>query len=103
MPLQPTSGAAVASLVFGLLGLVGSWCMFGVPSIAAVVLGHVAARSTKRGLRAGHGMAVAGLILGYLVVVPAVIVSAVVIGFMGPESAADSINGLIAFFFSLVG
>lgn len=73
---QPTtSGYATASLVFGILGLVTSCCSFGVFSIAAVILGHVALGETKYGRRGGHGAAVAGLILGYVIVVPAIILS----------------------------
>ena len=70
-----TSGAAVASLVFGLLGLFLGCCTFGVPSVLAVLLGHIAMRETKNGQRGGQGMAVAGLILGYLLVIPMILLS----------------------------
>ncbi|MFI6387067.1 DUF4190 domain-containing protein [Nonomuraea sp. NPDC050547] len=91
-----TSGTAVGSLVCGIVGLVVSWCLFGIPSIVAIVMGHVAARQTKRGLRGGHGMAVAGLILGYVVVVPAVLVSAfVVLAYLKPGTTSAAVNGLI--------
>ncbi|GAA3243460.1 DUF4190 domain-containing protein [Nonomuraea helvata] len=69
----------MTSLIFGIIGLFGSWCLFGFPSIVAVVLGHVATTKTKRGLRAGHGLAVGGLVLGYIVLVPALIVSGVIL------------------------
>lgn len=75
----PTSGAAVASLVFGIIGILGGWCMFGLPCLIAVLLGHVALGETKRGQKAGHGMAVAGLVLGYLVLVPAALISVFVV------------------------
>lgn len=69
----PTSGLAVASLIAGLIGVLGGWCLFGLPCVAAVVLGHMAAGATRTGARSGHGMTVAGLILGYVFVVPMVI------------------------------
>ncbi|HWS38781.1 MAG TPA: DUF4190 domain-containing protein [Actinoplanes sp.] len=72
----PTSGTAVASLIFGLIGFFGGFCLFGIPCAIAVLLGHVALRETRNGHRAGHGMAVAGLILGYIFLIPAVIVIA---------------------------
>ncbi|GAA3619332.1 hypothetical protein GCM10022419_126180 [Nonomuraea rosea] len=97
----PTSGLAVASLIFGIAGLVGSWCLLGIPSIAAVVLGHAATRQTKRGLRPGHGLAVAGLILGYVVAIPAIIVSVIfgVMVFVHPAQAAAWFNGVLDWFF----
>lgn len=86
---------ATASLVFGIIGLVSSWCLFGLPSLAAIVLGHAATRQTKRGL-GGHGMAVAGLALGYVVVLPGVIVSLIVVlSFTSPVSLAEWMNTVI--------
>lgn len=58
----PISGKAVASLVLGLLSLL-------LPAaIAAVVLGHVARSQIRRsaGRLRGSGLALTGLILGYL-------------------------------------
>jgi hypothetical protein len=70
--VQPplTSGMATASMVLGILGVLGGWCLFGLPCILAVILGHIALRETRDGTRSGHGMAVAGLVLGYVFVVP---------------------------------
>ncbi|MGC5021247.1 DUF4190 domain-containing protein [Micromonospora sp. DT47] len=65
-----TSGMATASLVLGILGVLGGWCLFGLPCILAVILGHLALRETRDGTRSGHGMAVAGLVLGYVFVGP---------------------------------
>jgi hypothetical protein len=62
-------------LVFGILGLLAGCCTFGVPSIIAVLLGHSALAETRNGRKAGHGMAIAGLILGYLLVVPMIFMS----------------------------
>jgi hypothetical protein len=72
---RPTSGLAVGALVAGLFGVLGGWCLCGLPCIAAVVLGHMATRETRTGARGGHGMAVAGLILGYVFVVPAIVLT----------------------------
>ncbi len=60
-----TCGLAIASLVLGLASLVA--CAFtGIP---AIICGHVAVAKIKRsnGTLAGNGMAVTGLIMGYLV------------------------------------
>ena len=61
---RPTSGLAIASLVFGVLGITA--CM--LPGILAIVFGHMAMGPThpEKGNMSGRGLAVAGLILGYL-------------------------------------
>jgi hypothetical protein len=60
--IPPTSGKAIASLVFGLLPLSL------LSSIPAVVLGHLALSEIRKsgGRLQGRGMAIAGLVLGYL-------------------------------------
>ncbi len=70
VPVAPTqSGMAIASMVLGITGVLLSWCLFGIPSIVAVVLGHISMRETgPGGTRTGRGMALAGLILGYVVI-----------------------------------
>jgi dienelactone hydrolase len=56
-----TCGLAIASMVLGIFTC-------GVTGVVAVVLGHIALKSIKRsgGALTGSGMAIAGLILGYL-------------------------------------
>jgi hypothetical protein len=58
-----TNGLAIASLITSLV-----W-VCGVASIAAVITGHLARSQIKRTGEQGAGMALAGLILGYLGVV----------------------------------
>ena len=60
-----TNGLAVASLACGLAQFV-----FGpLPTIPAIVLGHVARHQIKRSGEHGAGMALAGLLLGWAAVV----------------------------------
>lgn len=61
-----TNGLAVAALVLGIVGFVVSYVsLFG---ILPVVFGHVARRQIfdSRGRQSGGGLAMAGLILGYV-------------------------------------
>lgn len=64
-------GAAVTSLVLGILALLLSffalclWVFSGPLAIAAIVVGHVARHNARRGTAGGDGMALAGLICGY--------------------------------------
>ena len=65
-PAHTTSTTAIVSLIFGII------CWIAVPfigAIVAVVCGHVARGEIRRappGSIDGDGMAVAGLVLGYL-------------------------------------
>jgi len=70
----PSSGMATASMVFGILGILGGWCMLGIPCVLAVIFGHIGLGQTKDGARSGRGQAVAGLIMGYVFVVPAILI-----------------------------
>lgn len=61
----PTDGCAVASLV---LSLVSPFLFFlcGVPSAAAIITGHIALARADRHSPGSRGMAMAGLVFGYL-------------------------------------
>ncbi|GAA2125426.1 DUF4190 domain-containing protein [Actinomadura napierensis] len=58
-----TNGMATASMVLGLVGFVSC----GLTSVLAIIFGHVAQGQIKRTHEEGSGMAIAGLILGYIV------------------------------------
>jgi hypothetical protein len=75
-PVQQTNGLAVASLVAGLV-----W-MWWLGSVCAVIFGHVALSqiNESNGRQSGRGMAIAGLVLGYLGVATLVIVGLVALG-----------------------
>jgi hypothetical protein len=61
-PLPPTNGLAIGALVCGLAELF----TFGFAAIPAVILGHIARGQIKQTGERGDGMAVTGLVLGYL-------------------------------------
>jgi hypothetical protein len=78
-----TSGAAIASLVFGLL----SWVALPfIGAIVAIILGHSARGEIRRappGTVDGDGMAIAGLILGWAHVIVFVLALMVIFLFLG--------------------
>ena len=76
----PTSAFAVISLILGILGLFAGWCTFAIPCLLAIGAGHMALVETKNGRHGGRGIAIAGLVLGYLVVIPAGILTFVAFG-----------------------
>jgi hypothetical protein len=65
-PVGPTSGMAIASLVCSLLGI----------GLVGVILGHLALNEINKsnGYTQGRGLAIAGLIIGYLQIAAGVIV-----------------------------
>lgn len=74
-----TNGFAVASLVLGILWI----CSIG--SIAAIALGHIALAQIKRTGAAGWGLAITGLVLGYVGLGSALIAGALALGSGGGE------------------
>jgi hypothetical protein len=60
-----TSGLAITSLITGVLGL-----LIFIPAIPAVICGHIACSKIKAsaGRVTGRGMAITGLVLGYLMI-----------------------------------
>ena len=71
-----TNGFAIASLILGIMWM--GW----LGSLAAIACGHVALREIARsgGAQSGRGLAIAGLVLGYIgAVVLAIIVVGVIV------------------------
>lgn len=62
-PQAKANGTATAALVFGILGL-----LIGILSVPAVVLGYSARGQIDRsgGVQGGRGMAIAGIVLGWI-------------------------------------
>jgi uncharacterized protein DUF4190 len=94
--LAPTDGKATASLVFGILSLT---CLSILAGIPAIILGHLSRGEVKRsmGRLGGGGMALAGLIMGYisiglsLLFIPALVIPNLMRAKIGAnESAAAS-------------
>ncbi len=82
-PVRATSSLAVVSLVFGAI------CWIAIPfvgAVVAVVCGHLARGEIRRappGTIEGDGMALAGMILGYLHLALFALAILLVFGFLG--------------------
>jgi uncharacterized membrane protein len=63
-PARRTNGLAIASLACGL----GQFVLGPLPTIPAIVLGHMARHQIRRSGEDGGGMALAGLLMGWAVV-----------------------------------
>lgn len=62
-PAAPPKTLSIVALVFGVVSVATAGFLL-VPQLGAVVLGHIALRREP----AGRGMAIAGLVMGYLVI-----------------------------------
>lgn len=62
---QPVDGCAVASMVLALIAP-AAWFLVGLPSVAAIITGHIALARADGHSPTSRGMAIAGLVLGYL-------------------------------------
>lgn len=69
----PTSRLAVASLILGLAAMLLSWITCGLLSAGACGFGHQALKEIRAGTRTGRGMAIVGIMLGYISWIPALI------------------------------
>jgi hypothetical protein len=73
----PTNGLAVTSMILGILSILGIWVFFlgMIPALLGIILGHVALQQIKKSnnTQGGNGMAIAGLVLNYLVFAPGIL------------------------------
>jgi hypothetical protein len=80
-PVQGSNGLATAGFILGLLGLLGSWIP--VLNILGIILGLLGVVLAGVGLakarkaNAGKGLAIAGIVLGALAVIFAILINAV--------------------------
>lgn len=70
VPVRKTEQLAVLSLIFSILGLFGFCCgFFMMAGVAGIVCGHIALSRIKSNPNLeGHGLAMAGVVIGYLAV-----------------------------------
>lgn len=87
---QTTNGFAIAAMVLGII------CLYGIGSILALVFGYQARRQIdeSNGAQRGRGMAVAGIILGWIGVgIMALVIVALIISSATGSNDSNS-NGM---------
>jgi hypothetical protein len=91
VPQSTTSGLAIASLACG----IGEIFTVGLSGIAAVILGHMARTEIRQTGKRGDGMAIAGLVLGYLAIVAwALLIIGVVVAGVAVTSRSGTAHGV---------
>ena len=85
-----TSSLAVISLALGLLGLV-FWCLTGLPG---AICGHIATAQIKKsgGALSGEGIALAGIIAGYITTALSLVVIPIAAALVMPLFAKASVQ-----------
>jgi drug/metabolite transporter (DMT)-like permease len=79
MPIsQKTNGLAIASMVVSLTGVLFVFCYGGggILGLVGAILGHVAQRQLRERGEGGRGMALAGVIVGWVVLALGILVGA---------------------------
>ena len=74
MQNNSNSRMAIASLVLSLVGIIPCFWGFQIPGLLGVIFGFVGLSQTKNNARRGRGMAIAGLVIGIILIVIAVAV-----------------------------
>jgi hypothetical protein len=91
---QKTDGLAITSLVLGILSMICCGIVTGIP---AVICGHIAiGRMKKDPNLQGKGLAMAGLIIGYLGIVVSVFYLIYVFAFGGMAAFEESMRQIEA-------
>ncbi len=76
MEPKKSMGLSVASMVLGIIAIVMSCCFYYVSlpcAVLGVIFGAVALSKVSKGTGDGKGMAIAGLVLSIISIVPAII------------------------------
>lgn len=60
----PQNGLGLAALILGIVGLVIGWCLYGIPSILAIIFGAIGWKKANQGFATNKAMAQWGLWLG---------------------------------------
>jgi hypothetical protein len=81
---RPTNGLAIASMVISILGAVGlcGYGLGGYIGIVGAIMGHVARRQIRERGENGDGMALAGVIVGWIAFGIAIIATILIIIFV---------------------
>jgi 4-amino-4-deoxy-L-arabinose transferase-like glycosyltransferase len=73
-PAARQSGMAIAGFVLSLVALLPCfWVFFQIPGVLGVIFSVIGLRATKRQMRRGRGLAVAGLVVGSIAIAIAVL------------------------------
>jgi Domain of unknown function (DUF4190) len=93
-PTGPKNGLGIAALVIAIIGLVFCWSVIGgvILGITAVIIGFVARGRVKRGQATNGGVAIAGIVLGFLAIIVSLVFIPIWIGLFDEVGGADYVD-----------
>lgn len=96
MPVAPKNGLGIAALVLAIVGLVLCWTVAGgiILGLCAVIIGFVARGRVKRGEATNGGVAIAGVVLGIVAIVAALVFIPIYIGLFNQVGGTDYVDCL---------
>ncbi len=94
-PVAPNSTLAMVSMISGIVGWVLAPLL---GSLVAIITGHMAKREINEsmGRLGGDGMATAGLVLGYLQIVPSVLCICVIVVMLAMGMSVPILDSLMS-------
>ena len=95
-PTGPRNGLGIAALVIAIIGLVFCWTVAGgvILGLTAVIIGFVAQGRVKRGEATNGGVAIAGIVLGFLAIIVSLIFIPIWIGVFAEVGGTDYVDCL---------
>lgn len=96
---------AIASMVVSITGVVLIFCygIGGLLGLVGAILGHVGRRQLRTSGEAGEGMALAGIIIGWIVVGVSIAVVALIVVVIASAGSVDNIDGAALWALTPVG
>jgi hypothetical protein len=93
-PTAPKNGLGIAALVVAIIGLVLCWTVAGgvILGFAAIILGFVARGRVKRGQATNGGVAIAGIVLGVLAILVALVFIPIWYGMFNEVGGSDYVD-----------
>ncbi len=95
-PVGPKNGLGIAALVSAIVGLVFCWSVFGgiILGLCAVIIGFVARGRVKRSEATNGGVAIAGIVLGFLAIVVSLAFIPIWVGVFDEVGGTDYVDCL---------
>ncbi len=95
-PIGPRNGLGIAALVIAIIGLVFCWTVVGgvILGLSAVIIGFVAQGRVKRGEATNGGVAIAGIVLGFLAIIVSLVFIPIWIGVFDKFGGTDYVDCL---------
>jgi hypothetical protein len=95
-PTGPRNGLGIAALVIAIIGLVLCWTVVGgvILGLSAVIIGFVAQGRVKRGEATNGGVAIAGIVLGFLAIIVSLVFIPIWIGVFDEVGGTDYVDCL---------